>query len=91
MFWHPMFKKWHKTPPKVSYVNKKAHPFILAVTLNGDQVTCVARDIFQPKNSKMSSGVKCKYKLLQEVKCKHKKNNNKLNLKKKKSNLLYNL
>jgi hypothetical protein len=55
-------------PQKVSNFNKKAHLFILTVTLDGDQVTCMTCDIFQPKNSKMPLGVKCNYKLLWESK-----------------------
>jgi hypothetical protein len=45
-----------KDPYKVSDVNKKANPLILAVTLDEDQVTCMACDIFQPKSSKMPWG-----------------------------------
>jgi hypothetical protein len=45
-----------KNPYKVSDVNKKANPLILAVTLDGDQVTYMAREIFQPKSKKCHGG-----------------------------------
>jgi hypothetical protein len=58
------YLKSTKDPYKVFDINKNAHLFNLAITLSDHQVTCVTRDIFQSKSSKMPSSVKYKHKLL---------------------------
>ena len=78
----PKCLKNDERPYNVSDIDEKQHPSIKSIYLDENQITCMTRDIFQPKLSKIPSGVKCKYKWLW-VKHKHKHLSKKKKIKKK--------